>query len=148
MVIGFTEPFPIAQEIQLFLNNQRPHARRVGSLGYQGGSRRPWMFLEMPWGLSSPTVKHGVFQGSGCALEGHKETVWGSEGKDQARTGEVVPRCPLHSRCSYPNPSLCSCVHLWSSWCLSLTNIFSLWYFKANGSLQRKVIKTWISVLY
>lgn len=64
----------------------------------------------------------------------------------EAWPGEVVPRWSLDGRCGYPNLLLWSCVPLWSSRCLSLTNIFSLQYFKANASLQNKVIKTCISV--
>lgn len=43
VVIVFIELFPI-QEIGSFLNIQRPHMRKDGSLRYQGGS----------WGLGLP----------------------------------------------------------------------------------------------
>lgn len=59
VVIVFIELFPI-QEIGSFLNIQRPHMRKDGSLRYQGGSWGLGLLPEMLSDLSSPTVKHDL----------------------------------------------------------------------------------------
>lgn len=110
--------------------------RKVGSLRYQGGSWGLGLLPEMLWDLISPTVKHGLSEAVAMHQKelwpDHLEAIWGSKGKGLAQAGKVAARSPLNGRCRYTNPSLCFCVHLWSSLSLFLTNIFSLWYFKTK----------------